>query len=177
VVALFFVGLQQVDFDELDPDVQALVPPAVRYGRINPCMLVVPMGWSWAVWLVQRKHEHIVGGVAEAFGASLVSDFSPPPVMSGDTLLMSMYIDNLLVQGANAERVTACRRAGSAALRAAGLPMHEETDAEKEVNTLGVYQSGSPPVVRLSDARFARLRATLEAVFGGGSSVRSSSRS
>jgi hypothetical protein len=104
VVAPPFFCLQQVDFDELDPDVQALVPPAVRYGRIYPCMLVVPMGWSWAVWLVQRKHEHIVGGVAEAFGATLVSDCSPPPVMSGDTLLMSMYIDNLLVQGANAEK-------------------------------------------------------------------------
>ena len=73
MVAPFFC-LQQVGFDELDPDVQALVPPAVRYGRIHPCMLVVPMGWSWAVWLVQRKHEHIVGGVAEDLGTSLVSD-------------------------------------------------------------------------------------------------------
>ena len=46
---------------------------------------------------------------------------------------------------------------GIAAMRAAGLPLHEEVRATQDLEMLGVRQVGDPPSVRLSASRHMKL--------------------
>eukprot|EP00974_Lingulodinium_polyedra_P095491 9253624-Lingulodinium_polyedra.AAC.1 len=100
-----------------------LTPDTVLY----PLVAVAPMGWSWALFLVQRAHEAILDRAKELDPSRRAVDFRPPPDPA-EGPIHSLYVDNVLVEGHDADAVTAARQAASAAFRAAGLDVHEETD-------------------------------------------------
>ena len=69
------IGLVDENYDAGDGD------------RIFPCLAVVPMGWSWAFWLVQKLHEH--GADSCGFGVQkrLVASW-PVPNLERTTIAM-----------------------------------------------------------------------------------------
>ena len=124
--------------------------------RVFPQRCVVPMGWTWALSLVQAAHEQILDATELFRPGRRAVDFRPPPSPS-DGVLHSLYVDNIIVAGESMQEVTAARRAASAALVAAGLPVHDETDAGSHLEVLGVELAGDPPTVQVAPKKYWRL--------------------
>ena len=83
---------------------------------------MVPIGWSWAIWLAQRVHQFLAlehSGLSED---RLLVDGRPAPDISD-----SVYADNLNIAGINAAAVQAAKDGAVARLREALLSVHEES--------------------------------------------------
>eukprot|EP00959_Pyramimonas_sp_CCMP1952_P316644 6627654-Pyramimonas_sp.AAC.1 len=65
---------------------------------LYPLMNVVPMGWKWALYIVQRIHEHVLDGVPGLGPRRRAIDFRPPP-LPGEGALHAVYVDNVLIEG------------------------------------------------------------------------------
>ena len=119
------------------------------------------MGRSWALLQVQAAHQHILDSSGLVDGERRAVDFKPTPRPT-DGALYSLYVDNVIVAGHDAEEVTKVRRAASQALVNTGLPVHEETDTQDDMECLSVRQRGDPPEVCLSKKRYWRIFVALE---------------
>ncbi|CAK0879805.1 unnamed protein product, partial [Prorocentrum cordatum] len=106
------------------------VPP---WACLYPQLAVVPMGWSWALFFVQKAHERTLGA---------------HPLV---------YVDNVLVAGTDREAVTKVRREASKALEGSGPAVHDETDAAESMTMLGGQLQGSPARATLAPRRFWKL--------------------
>ena len=62
---------------------------------------VLPMGWSWAVWVMQNILEHLVG--TEGPRTSQLAMHRPTPPISAEHSAQVLYIDNFAVVGESAE--------------------------------------------------------------------------
>jgi len=129
--------------------------------RLYPQLRVVPMGWNWAMWIVQRVHESILLRCPKLLGVPIARVFVPPPDPRKRPFL-SLYVDNLTAEGCYRQATEALRRAAVESFREVGLPVHEEVEATREMDTLGVAQEGKPPLVRLTDKRYRRLWGALD---------------
>ena len=70
-----------------------------------PCMRVVPMGWSWAMWIAQSIHTEQVM-IATGIGVDqILVDNAPAPSLSKDSVVVIPYADNLNVCGLDADVV------------------------------------------------------------------------
>eukprot|EP00438_Fugacium_kawagutii_P004403 Skav208531 [mRNA] locus=scaffold3037:66464:70014:+ [translate_table: standard] len=101
--------------------------------RLIPRVAVLPMGWAWALWWCQRLHERI----AERSGLlpeERLQDFSAPPL---GKFWHVQYVDNLHVMGSDRDEVLSRFRKAVAALREAGLTVHEEEEFEEQTKILG----------------------------------------
>ena len=125
---------------------------------IFPQMAVVPMGWCWALYLVQTAHAAILKSELDSERCAV--DFVPPP-RPEDGALYSLYVDNLLVEGHSPEEVTGLMRKAKRAWERAGLVCHGDVEAVSEIEGLGGYLSGSPPVSRTAPRRREKVRQAL----------------
>lgn len=89
---------------------------------LTPRLAVVPMGWSWALYLCQSVHESLAekAGLGEA---NRIRDRKAPP--SSDCC-HTQYVDNMIVIGTNSELVTSAYETAVNCLKNAGLQVHEE---------------------------------------------------
>ncbi|CAK0894060.1 unnamed protein product, partial [Prorocentrum cordatum] len=155
-----YFGLDCVRASELG--VAELDGQAVRGDQIlYPLMNVVPMGWKWALFMVQRIHEHVLDGVPELGPRRRAVDFRPPPRVE-DGAVHTVYVDNVLIEGFDKAEVTRLREAACAALQQAGYATHDESDAAASMEMLGVEQTGCPGRVQVSAKRYWRLWQALE---------------
>jgi len=106
--------------------------------RFYPCLCVLPMGWSWSVYLCQRCHENILlrEGLVNS-GRKLV-DFTTAPDLSCGSPVWLGYVDNSVIGGTDRAQVDALRTVCDDAFRRAGLRVHEETFAARNLDTLGI---------------------------------------
>ena len=139
------LGISSVDGQPVEPN-----------RTIYPQLAVVPMGWSWALALVQAAHENLLDESVLLSRSRRAVDFAPPP-KPRDGVVHSLYVDNVICEGHDPQEVTAARVAASEILEKAGLTVHDETDASLHMDTLGVEQCGSPPCVGLSPKRYWKL--------------------
>ncbi|CAK0908668.1 unnamed protein product, partial [Prorocentrum cordatum] len=124
--------------------------------RLRPQLAVAPMGWSWALCVAQHAHERALGGCRALRPELRAVDFAPPPSPL-DQPTHPLRVDNALVVGSDREEVTRVRRLASEALEAAGLAVHDETDASESMATLG-EQGDQPDIERaLGHCTFAAL--------------------
>eukprot|EP00959_Pyramimonas_sp_CCMP1952_P317186 6638679-Pyramimonas_sp.AAC.1 len=107
------VGIAQLDGQYLARDTM-----------LYPLMNVVPMGWKWALYIVQRIHEHVLDGVPELGPRRRAIDFRPPPLPE-EGALHTVYVDNVLIEGHDRGEVTRLRRVAREALQAAGYATHD----------------------------------------------------
>ena len=75
--------------------------------RVFPQLAVVPQGWTWGLALVQACHEHLLDHSVLTGRSRRMVDFCPPPCPKAGPC-HSMYVDNLLVDGAGPRQ---CERA------------------------------------------------------------------
>ena len=89
---------------------------------LTPRLAVVPMGWSWALYLCQSVHECLAerAGLGEA---NRIRDRKPPP---SSVCCHTQYVDNMIVIGTNSELVTSAYETAVNCLKHAGLQVHEE---------------------------------------------------
>ena len=88
---------------------------------VPPRLAVVPMGWSWALFLCQSVHESL------ACKAGLTEDFrlrDRRPVPSTE-VLHTQYVDNMIILGTDRVKVEGHFKPATDALRGAGLQVHE----------------------------------------------------
>ncbi|CAK0855451.1 unnamed protein product, partial [Prorocentrum cordatum] len=144
------VGIAQLDGQYLAGDTM-----------LYPLMNVVPMGWKWALCIVQRIHEHVLDGVPELGPRRRAIDFRPPPLPE-EGALRAVYVGNVLIEGRDRDEVTRLRRVAREALQAAGYATHDESDAAESMEMLGVVQQGQPCRVAIAAKRYWRLWKALE---------------
>ena len=129
-------------------------------GETYPCLRVVPMGWSWAMWIAQRVHTQQCL-VASGLGPDrLIHDKSPAPDLDDGQPVLIPYADNLNVAGINKSQVQEVKDRVVKHLRHLGFKVHEELDACSSATSLGYHIDGETGIIqpvphKLSKVQFA----------------------
>ena len=127
-----------------------------------PQVAVAPMGWSWAMALVQKAHENLMAK-AGFLDSERGEDFKPFPAMSQGPVF-TVYVDNIIVVGLDADKVQQVKERAKVAFAEANIDVHEDENVSMDTTLLGVRQRGSPPRVDLAPLRLARLEGAIKYV-------------
>ena len=131
---------------------------AVSGGEVYPCLRVVPMGWSWAMWIAQRVHTEqcLIGS-----GLSpdrLIHDKSPAPSLDDGQPVLIPYADNLNVAGTCSAQVQSVKDKVVKHLRDLGFKVHEEMDACSSATSLGYHIDGKSGIVQPVPHKLAKVQ-------------------
>ena len=127
-----------------------------------PTFIVVPMGWSWAMWLAQRTHQHQAAIACNLDISRVIVDGRPSPSLSDGEPAILPYADNLNVVGTDKSRVQKTKDIIVAHLRKLGFLVHEELDATDYAVSLGFLIDGKKGIVRPNPAKLGKVILCLE---------------
>ena len=130
-----------------------------------PRMAVLPMGWSHALELCQQIHEKIVRDKEDLSPERAVVDRQRVPAFAGKAA-HAEYVDNFLAFATEPGLADSLKELAVARLRAAGLPVHEETSAREGATALGWSFEGDR--IAATSRRLWRLRLGTTAVMKRG---------
>ena len=116
--------------------------------QVYPCMRVVPMGWSWAMWVAQRIHQHQACMALSIPPSQVLADGRPAPSLSTGEAVIIPYADNLNVCGVNQQAVQDTKDKVVKQLRSVGFRVHEEENASPVAQALGFILDGERGEVR-----------------------------
>ncbi|CAK0891757.1 unnamed protein product, partial [Prorocentrum cordatum] len=133
--------------------------------RVHPCLVVLPMGWSWSFWLVQRIHLEMLRRAAVPDDRIALGAWPLPPLTSGPVELP--YSDNINVLGVRAEEVTELRDRVVARFSEEGFSMHVISETSAHSTILGADAGGHPPVTRRTGQKLWLLRGALQWLASG----------
>ena len=140
---------------KIDP---GAMPAPTPEGLTFPRLKVVPMGWSWAMWVAQRVHQQI-SLISSGLGEDRVLvEGKPCPDLSQGEPIIIPYADNLNVAGADADRVQQAKDRVVAALRQLGFRVHEEMDAQSTAQSLGFFIDGLNGIICPIPERLDKIR-------------------
>ncbi|CAE8634396.1 unnamed protein product [Polarella glacialis] len=125
--------------------------------RCYPRLRVVPMGWSWAMWIAQRAHQFQALIGAGLNQDRLLVDGRPAPNLKDGTPIILPYCDNLNIAGTNRELVQQAKEGAVKRLREVGFLVHEEVEACLQVDSLGYTINGSTGIVAPQPLKAERL--------------------
>ena len=128
---------------------------------VYPALKVVPMGWSWAMWIAQRIHQFQAAIALNVPVSQVLADGRPPPCLQGGTPLLIPYADNLNVCGIDKESVQHAKEVVVEHLRKLNFRVHEEQDASPVVQALGFEINGKLGLVSPIARKRDRLRLVL----------------
>ena len=131
-------------------------------GRVHPCLRVVPMGWSWAMWIAQRIHQEQCMIASGLTADRLLTDRRPAPPLDGQRPVIMPYADNLNVAGTNKEVVQDTKDKVVQHLRGLGFAVHEELDASNIADSLGYRIDGIAGTVQPIPAKLAKVSIAFE---------------
>ncbi|CAK0809174.1 unnamed protein product, partial [Prorocentrum cordatum] len=109
---------------------------------LAPVLTVLPMGWSWAMHLVQivLVNSLVVSGFPQP---QMILDGGPGKELKDEeSCVVAGYVDNFFVFSRSASRAQAGRDAIAKRLTTLGLLVHEMSDASKDAEFLGVELVG-----------------------------------
>lgn len=107
--------------------------PLSKSSRVFPRLAVVPIGWSWALFLCQSIHETIASQAGLSEEMRIRDKRSPPQ----SEVCHTEYVDNLIVMGTHDGKVKGAYDVAVKALKDAGLQVHEEEVNEQGAEILG----------------------------------------
>ena len=121
---------------------------------VSPCINVLPMGYSWSFYLVQKLHEQQTLSTLGLKPTQLVIDARPVGDFASNRCLGMPYCDNVHVLSTDENQCEDGRKQVCAQLRNVGFGVHEEIGACKIFPTLGGIIKGevgtiNPTPVRL----------------------------
>ena len=90
--------------------------------KITPRLAVVPMGWSWALFLCQSVHEALAEKAGLGEDNRIRDRCIPPKTICCHT----QYVDNMIVLGTDKESVVNHYNNAVDCLKQAGLQVHDE---------------------------------------------------
>ena len=126
-------------------------------------MRAVPMGWNWAVFLVQQAHLHLLAEGARGPRRWLL-DRRPAPEVGGGRPAAILYIDNFAAVGTSAQQVNEDVFLMEKQLRSRGLATHDVSPAATDHELLGFRLDGRLGRAAPTAARLWRLRLATEHV-------------
>ena len=168
-----YFGLPEVDLNllaSLYVDSGDIIPSEVQqhlgqYTSMNPEMVVLPMGCSWAFHLSQLAHDQIAMGAIPETGR--IVDRSPPPPLSIHHSSLLLYADNANHISLAAATSNESRIRLSEALNRLQLSTHETEEATTRGRTLGVSFDGELGVLAATPERDSNLDQALSAIISG----------
>ena len=129
--------------------------------KLYPYLTVLPMGFSWAVWLAQRVNQKMaMEGVPRGLE---VVEFGPKPVVLGldSEVAIYVYADIIGVIGIDKQKVDDTLTAITQHFVAEGIPCKEESKASDVCEALGVEFNASRRCFQPTQKRYWQLRSTL----------------
>lgn len=131
-------------------------------GWVFPMLQVVPMGWSWAMWLSQRVHQHLCLEASGLDVSRIVVEGRAAPDLSDGEVILIPYADNLNVAGLDPLRVQEIKNVIVEKLRRTGFRVHEELEACEVGQSLGFRIDGRHGVVSPIPERLQRVKLALK---------------
>lgn len=129
-----------------------------REGLAFPMLQVVPMGWSWAMWLAQRVHQHQCLVASGLSPDRVMTDRRPVPSLETDEPFVLPYADNLNVGGTSQSAVQELKDKIVRHLRSLGFKVHEELDATSLADSLGYRIDGARGIVQPVPKKLHKVR-------------------
>ena len=133
------------------------LPEALSSGWLWPRLRVVPMGWSWAMYFAQRAHQHLCLQATGLGVDRVLVEGRPSPDLSDSEVALIPYADNLNVTGISAQRVQEVKDLIVKKLRDIGFRVHEETEAQSTVQSLGFLVDGVTGTIQPVPERLDRV--------------------
>ena len=122
---------------------------------IRPCLAVLPMGWTQALWACQLLHDEVVTRDVNIVEEQRFVDGKPCPELK--PVVHTSYVDNFVSLSQSLSAASELTEAARRELRAIGLSMHP-AEASAGGETLGWSFSPSEPVVAASSRCMWRVR-------------------
>eukprot|EP00438_Fugacium_kawagutii_P020747 Skav227424 [mRNA] locus=scaffold1986:83849:88250:+ [translate_table: standard] len=103
-----------------------------------PCFKVVPMGWTWALWLCNEAVLNIALKNSP-WNDGILRERKPTPQLSEHKTILGVYVDNITILGNCPEDVDHRARALQAAFDEAGIPiLWTQDSAVDELESVGL---------------------------------------
>jgi len=134
-------------------------------GEWWPSLTVLPMGFTWSLFLAQRVNTHLVGEIPSLKGSRPLVDRGPPLVLvPGDERVSHyVYVDNIGVVGVVHSTVAAALDECVLQLDSRGLTTHDTELHSNFGDVLGVELNSELKCTRLTAKRYWRLERGLGA--------------
>ena len=130
-------------------------------GRVFPCISVLPMGFSWSLWIAQEINRSKV--VEAGLPASAeVNAHSQENTFVHHPLRFVVYVDNIAIFGRDKEMVNKAMEKVIVVLNSCGLLTHEHTEAEPECKLLGLQIDGTRKEICMTGKRYWRIKWAIE---------------
>ena len=100
---------------------------------IVPLLTVLPMGWSWSLYFAQMAHETLSRRAGCSDSNHILAKMESIPLNEGGCR-MAIYVDNYSIAGRDRREVLERQKAHTRTLISHGLPVHEETSNQTEVD-------------------------------------------
>ena len=134
--------------------------PLTKNGRCYPVLKVLPMGWSWAFYIVQTLHEELIEQAGFDHKRCLVSNWPSPDVNSSEVAVP--YCDNITIIGFEESAVNNHLQHLIDVFANAGFTLHDIEWASRHTSVLGIDFLGDSLVVRPKRERVHKLRLAIK---------------
>ncbi|CAK0898689.1 unnamed protein product, partial [Prorocentrum cordatum] len=156
-----FFGLPAVQARFLDSAARQRLGVSDSSEMIHFVARVVPMGWSWAVHLIQEAHAHVLSSISP--DAPWIADKAPAPAPGTQCATAKMlYIDNVAVFASGSGDPALEVERMLAALGARGIQASFDRDDGGMHALLGFVLHKPSATWRLSHSKFWRLKFSLD---------------
>lgn len=147
-----FVNVESIDGMSISPNTY-----------LTPQLEVLPMGWSWSLFLCQRVHEVVAGKSGFDSSSAILDRHVPKPSGSHD-VQHAEYVDNFLIAGHNPATVGERSNSHSNTLDTNQLLCHDFFGPTTTCTFVGLEFDGVAHTVRVGSHRAWRLRLALDFV-------------
>ena len=128
---------------------------------ITPCLRVLPMGWSWSLFLAQMSHEEVGRSVGQS-DKDLIQDRSAVEPLGPHGIKHAKYVDNFLIVGHDPQEVGLQASSLQSALDNKGLLCHEIFGPSLSATFAGLDIDGVSHRTRISRKRLWRIRFAID---------------
>ncbi|CAK0817574.1 unnamed protein product, partial [Prorocentrum cordatum] len=143
----------------LPRSLRRLFPPGNDFVHFQ--VRVVPMGWSWAVALVQAANEELLRAGPQG-ARRWICNRRCAPAVAGREPAALLYIDNFASRGTVKEAVQLDGDSMERQLRGRGLSTRDISGPQVDVGLLGFHVDGVKGAIHIAPKRFWRLVMSLD---------------
>ena len=138
-----------------------------EFGRISPCITVLPMGFSWSFYLIQKMHEQSALRALQCDRSQLILDGYPSPKLSGSQVAAMPYCDNVHCMSLDQESCQRGKDRMCEDLTGLGFTLHEDAEASSFFPTLGGIIDGKNGKVKPTPSRAWNVILAFESLLEG----------
>ena len=136
-------------------------------GLVSPCITVLPMGFSWSFYLIQKLHEQSALRALGTCRDDLVLEGYPAPSLVGGKSLAMPYCDNVHCLSTSRQECNAGMELMCKDLQNMGFSLHEDCAANDFFQTLGGVVDGKEGKVKPTPTRAWNILLAFESLLSG----------